>query len=158
MKRLFLLAIIYILGGSVSAQDCPMCGDWVGVYVGGKYDRSENRRVEANWKMYIRIKNNDGHYSVRVKERLADNSRDFIYWTDCNVYEVKGNKIILWEEFKDDDFHENVYYTIEYNHGILYFDGGIVYRTNYNSSGRVINKYEFSAMKPVTLYKEDDDW
>ena len=158
MKKITLLFVFLfgIMTATCFAQeDCKMCGDWVGVYESSKMHPTEDRLIPADWKMYIRIKKIDGFYNARVKTRIADNSMEYVYWTDWKMYQAYDNKIILRWEVKDDKVYDDVYFTLTYNQGILYFDGGTIHRTYYANKSKQTLPAPFS---PVTLYKEENDW
>lgn len=169
MKKALITLVCIICGLSASAQECTMCGDWVGVYSFPKYDKANDRLVDAQRKMFIRIKKNGEHYSVRIKTRYVDEPGDYVYLTEWELYSAYENKIVLkWEVGKSDNGGygydsfayslEVVYAAIEYRNGTLLFDGGTVYAQYYDKNGNLIKKNTYQFEKPFTLYKEDDDW
>ena len=168
-KLLFLILFCSTSIASVFAQECPMCGDWVGVFDYPRYDKSKDRLVSAQKKMVIRIRKNDDQYSVRIKTRYVDSPGEYVYWTDWKLHQAYENKIVLkWDVGKSDNGGygygsfaysiDVVYATIEYRNGTLLFDGGTAYAKYYDKNGNLIEKNTYQFEEPLTLYKEDDDW
>ena len=178
MKRILSLTLLYIAIATTSfAQECKMCGDWVGIYESSKPHPTEDRLIPADHKLYIRIKKVENNIIVRIKDRVADNSAEFWYMNDWKISDFSDNRIILvWDTGIDDNYGEGwgikdgrrcayrrdvVYASIELRQGILYFDGGTNYVTWYDSNDKIISTFNFPNHVPaknVTLYKDDDDW
>lgn len=158
-----------ICGLTLSAQECQLCGDWVGVYSYPKYDKTNDRLVDAQRKMVFRIQKNGEHYTIRIKTQYVDEPGKYVYLTEWKLDRVYENRIVLkWDVGKSDNGGygydgyaytlDVVYATIEYRDGTLFYDGGTVYSKYYNEKGRMIEKKEYQYENPIKLYKENDDW
>lgn len=180
MKKSLLIIAVFcsLFSMQLRAQECKICGDWVGVFEGSKMHPSEDRTVSAEYKLYIRIKKVDDNFIVRVKDRLADGSSEFVYAPECIVQNVTQNKISWYWDWGEDDnggygwgtekgvkiayVHCISYVSATLNNGILYYDGGKEVCKQCDRNGNVVSQYEKKNLYPtssrVALYKDDDDW
>lgn len=176
MKRLlFLVFVCHVCITNVFAQDCGLCGTWIGI----AHDTTLKEHPEtgnvmpADEKLYVRIKQINGNYQVRMKAQIADGSRPFSYLPECRVTSVDGNTIKWSQDWGgNDDSNQSTMQgvvvgrdtQIAYFTGIL-MDGvlrlsEIYIITYYDRQGRIITSKSFPVhySNGVTLYKEDDDW
>lgn len=101
------IALLTLLLGMVTipsaAQDCTICGDWIGHYYAPNFvDEDEDIHYE-DAKIYIRIKPNGESVFVRVKRELL--SRDTDYEDDNTVYyDITSPNSISWSYKTYTDF------------------------------------------------------
>ena len=176
MRKVLLVSLFSSMGIiTTMAQEPAICGDWNGVYTSWTIDKSygNRRRVDADYKRYIRIKLIDGNYTVRMKTRIADNSEPFNYWSECQIIE-SSERIIKWKmdlgsdyDWSPDAMHKGIlighadyykYCTVTLSNGTLKYSEHMLV-LYYDRQGREIDK-ENSPERTVgqSLYKEDSDW
>lgn len=159
------------------AQESAICGDWIGVYEGrtisDELDEDGDKRiVRADYKAYIRIKLLDGHYIVRMKTRIADESKSFYYEPDGKI-EYADESSITWVIDLGDDYDWSSTDKVEgirigHSHDIkrcrvVLANGVLGYSeeprtTYYDTQGRIITTKTWSWGKKFSLYKEESDW
>lgn len=102
MKKILLLSIFMLLSmTAVIAQEPAICGDWIGVYKDASISEdvdSEGSKyfIQKDYRRFIRVKLIDGHFTVRMKTRIADESSPFNYWPECQIIEA-NDRIIKWK-------------------------------------------------------------
>ena len=183
MKKEIITLVCIICGLTASAQDCPICGDWHGVYNGSYRDMTVDRLKDGIIKIHIRVKKNGDSYIVREKTEFPDGR---VVYSDFENYTFYNNQknpsFIGWEETNPDveykDKMEDGRYRYRYEYVLRYtivVEGGkMTYTTwvgvdKYVRSGPYYpdNHYgdfvpyperERKYEKKYSLYKEDDDW
>lgn len=157
------------------AQDSALCGDWIGIAheTALKEHPVTGNMIRVDEKLYIRIKQIDGKYQVRMKSQIADGSRPFSYLPECKVISVSEDMIRWsqdWGGNEDDDLRTELGVIVGKDSQTAYFtavltDGALklseVYKiTYYDKHGRVITTKTVLThySKGVTLYKEESDW
>ncbi len=171
---LLLIVAVFWIPIDANAQTSALCGDWIGVYEGTLPHPTEDRVVSADWKLYIRIKQIDGQYYVRMKTRIADESYPFWYQPECRVTSIDSNSISfsqLWCDDRGGDLgtekgiavgrdYQIARYKAVLTNGVLRLSGEYE-RTVYDRHGNIISTRCFHTneyMKGLNLYKEDSDW
>lgn len=179
MKNEFIIRTVillaFLLGMALiplRAQDCKMCGDWIGTYTISIPDPDpDGGMIDENVKMYVRIKRYGDDMSVRVKTHPVKDSNNIKYWSDCNITDLTNNSISFTSFVTDSNDWDNndringrvinkasysVICRLCYQNGKMvmsrhfhvdYFD-----RNNYWIDG---NDYAFET---ISLYLEEDDW
>lgn len=161
----------------VNGQQPVICGDWIGVYEGSKLsdeldEDGDKYIIPADYKMYIRIKIIDGHYIVRVKTRIADESGPFNYVPEGRVEYADENSIVWVEDYGDDyDWSSTAKeqgIRIGHSHDIkacrvTLANGVLRYSeeprtTYYDTQGRKITTKAWTWGRKISLYKEEPDW
>ena len=92
MKKIILINLVLLLCFTTAiAQQHAICGDWIGIAheTALKEHPVTGNMMRVDEKLYIRIKQIDGKYQVRMKSQIADGSRPFYYLPKC-VYEGEG--------------------------------------------------------------------
>lgn len=176
MKRALLLAFIALACVSIAgAQDCDLCGTWIGIaHEAALREHPETgNMMRVDEKLYIRIKQINGKYQVRMKAQIADGSRPFSYLPECKVTSVVGNTIKWIQDWEGNEGgnlgteqgivvgrdSQIAYFTAVLTDGVLKLSEEYII-TYYDRQGREITSKSFpvSYSKGVTLYKEDSDW
>lgn len=174
-KRLLVGVILSFCTNVVIAQQPAICGDWIGIAheTALKEYPVTGNMMRVDEKLYIRIKQIDGKYQVRMKSQIADGSRPFSYLPECKVTSVSENMIKWsqdWGSNEDDDLGTEQGVIVGKDSQIAYFtavltDGALKlseeYKiTYYDRHGRVIITKNFQThySKGVTPYKEESDW
>lgn len=157
------------------AQEPAICGDWIGIAHDAvlKEHSETGNLMRVDEKLYIRIKQIDGKFQVRMKSQIADGSRPFDYPPECKVTSVNGNTIKWsqdWGGNDDDDLGTEQGVVVGRDSQIAYFtavltDGELKLSeryivTYYDRNGSKITSKEYpgSYSKGVLLYKEESDW
>lgn len=175
MKRILLVNILSLLCMTmIKAQEPAICGDWIGVYKSWNIvnTNGDRRKVDADYKRYIRIKNIDGNYIVRMKTRIADNSDSFNYWSECQIVEA-NERMIKWKMDLGSDYdwspdaeqkgiligHADYYKicTVILSNGTLKYSENML-TIYYDKQGREFDKHRTPEMDKHSLYKDDTDW
>lgn len=172
MKKSIATFLFLVIGTIVSAQDCKMCGDWIGTYTIEVPDPNPDRGlIHENRKMFIRIKQYGNDKSVRVKTTPVKEPNDINYWSECEITNSTDNSISFTSFVAEDyDWDNNdktngrIIYKATYYWvcSINYYSGKIVlsrrfhvdYYDKYNSW---IDDHD-ASYETITLYQEDDDW
>lgn len=173
-KRLYLIVLSLLCLTTVMAQEPTICGDWVGIFEDWAIVNREGSKskIYKDYKRYIRIKLIDGHFTLRMKTRVADESSPFNYWPECQILEANDRKI-MWKMDLGSDYdwtpsaeHKGIpighvdyfkYCTVILSNGILkYSENMLVFY--YDRQGREIDKEQTPEGKAQSLYKEDSDW
>lgn len=169
----FLMSLISLI--KTMAQQPAICGDWIGIAheAALKEHPETGNMMKVDEKLYIRIKQIEGKYQVRMKAQIADGSRPVNYLPECKVTSVSNN-IIKWSQDwgsnDEDDLgteqgvvvgrdSQIAYFTAILTDGVLHLSEKYII-TYYDRQGRVITSKEFpvSYSKGVLLYKEESDW
>lgn len=90
MKKFFSGLILLMCAVSLFAQDCPICGDWGGVYTDG-----DGKNVKA----VINIKANGDEYIIRLKQVYCNGVvkyDDFTGYTFRVAYSNSDSTLIRW--------------------------------------------------------------
>ena len=126
MKRiLFLLTFFAMSLRYLSAQECPLCGDWQGSYYGYYVDnRNEKNQEYGNIKIIIRIKRNGDSFIVRKKTIYPDGRA---VYDDNHTVQYNPDKpdLIIWSHLFDTDYEKGMKWGSYYDK-INYFDAGQV--------------------------------
>lgn len=174
-KRLLVGVILSFCMNVVIAQQSAICGDWIGIAheTALKEHPVTGNMMRVDEKFYIRIKQIDGKYQVRMKSQIADGSRPFSSLPECKVISVTDEMIKWsqdWGSNEDDDLGTEQGVIVGKDSQIAYFtavltDGVLKlseeYKiTYYDRYGRVITTKTVPTgySKGVTLYKEESDW
>lgn len=181
MKKLLLLAIsCFVCVSFVLAQEPAICGDWIGVYKGFKMsddvdEDGDHYPVQTDYKAYLRIKIIDNRYTVRMKTRIADESKPFNYEPECRIENANENSI-TWVFDHGDDYDwspsaKEQGIRIGHSHSVtrcwvVLINGVLKYTdlyitTYYDKQGRIITTKQWdipSMRKSYNLYKDDKDW
>ncbi len=161
MKKLLLLLMFAFESCNLLAQDCNLCGTWIGVFRVFLDGDNTTKRLYIDIKKTYRDK-----YVVRVKEVYTynDQSSKTYYWHEC--MDVNANKnVITWKSFShqiddnEDGGYEKYYYvcTARVDNGILYFKQ-MVEGFYYGRNGEIIGEYNQPAYPTKELYKDEDNW
>lgn len=172
MKKAIICILSLFCITSTMAQEPAICGDWIGVYHSWDIEDGSKRKIDCDWKRYIRIKYIEGAYSVRMKTRRADESTPFIYWKECQVIE-SSNKMIKWEINLGSDYdwsssaqhngrligHADYYKycTVILSSGTLKYSEHML-TIYYDKHGGEIGRETTAEVDKHTLYKEESDW
>ena len=180
MRTILFTSILSLLFLTTAmAQEPAICGDWIGVYKGYKMSDKVNEDgehyppVQTDYKAYLRIKIIDNHYSVRMKTRIADESKPFEYEPDCQIVDA-NEKSITWIFDNGDDYdwsstakeqgikightHDITRCSVTLTNGILHYSELFI-TTYYDMQGREITTKQWNREnKTFSLYKEDKDW
>lgn len=176
MEKIIIAFVISWLNVATSiAQQPSICGDWIGIAKEAalKEHPQTGNMMRVDEKLYIRIKQIEGKYQVRMKAQIADGSRPVNYLPECKVTSVSNN-IIKWSQDwgsnDEDDLgteqgvvvgrdSQIAYFTAILTDGVLHLSEKYII-TYYDRQGRVITSKEFpvSYSKGVSLYKEENDW
>lgn len=184
MKKFILFILVCLAGVPLtSAQDCPLCGDWKGIY------QMETDKGTVTIKITLRIRENDGEYDVRRKSEYTDGS---VYYDNFEEYKMEYSEnepnFLGWYKFiySDDEpgyFRQKLYYE---NTDQVVYDRTYYYKTDvymvynatvkgnkmihkqwwaYNRMGKLSHSEEYYKLgtekeveRTYTLYKDDDDW
>jgi len=176
MKKVLLTTLFSLLCLTTAiAQESAICGDWIGIAreASMKEHPETGSIMRVDEKLYIRIKQNNGKYQVRMKAQIADGSRPFDYQPECQVTSVSENTIKWsqdWGSNDEDDLGREqgvvvardsqiAYFAAVLTDGVLHLSAKYII-TYYDRQGRIITSKEFpfSYSKGVTLYKEESDW
>ena len=154
------------------AQDCKMCGDWIGTYTISIPDPDpDGGMIDQHVKMYVRIKQFGEDLSVRVKSYPVDEPNNVKYWSDCEITNTTTSSI-SFTSYADDSYEWDntdkkngriIYKALYFRECVLdYYSGKIVlslhfhvdYYDRYNSW---IDGHDF-GYETITLYQDDEDW
>ncbi len=176
MRKVLLVSLLSLMSFiTTMAQQSAICGDWIGIAheAAFKEHPETGNMMRVDEKLYIRIKQIDGKFQVRMKTRIADESRPFNYLPECKVIFVNDN-VVKWSQDWGGNNEGNLgkeqgivvgrdsqiaYYTAVLTDGVLRLSEKYII-TYYDRQGRVITSKDFpsSYSKGVTLYKEESDW
>lgn len=94
-KRFIACTVLLLCMTTILAQESTICGDWIGIAheAALKEHPETGNMMRVDEKLYIRIKQIDGNYQVRMKAQITDGSRPFSYLPECKVTSVIGNTI-----------------------------------------------------------------
>lgn len=176
MKKILLVGFLSLLCMTIAmAQEPAICGDWIGVAheAALKHYPETGNAMKVDEKLYVRIKQINGKYQVRMKSQIADGSRPVGYLPECKVTAGSDNTIKWSQDWGSNDVDDLggekgvvvgrdsqiAYYTAVLTGGVLHLSAKYII-TYYDSQGRVITskEYPFNYSKGVTLYKEESDW
>lgn len=175
MRNIFVSIFSLLCITTAFAQEPAICGDWIGIAheAALKEHPETGNMMRVDKKLYIRIKQIDGKYQVRMKAQIADGSRPFSYPPECIVTSVNRNSIKWsqdWGGNEEDDLgreqgvvvgrdSQTAYFTAVLKDGALHLSEKYII-TYYDRQGRLITSKEFpsSYSKGVTLYTEESDW
>ena len=181
MNKTFLVFVMTLFCLTTAmAQEPAICGDWIGVYKGLKMsdevdEDGDHYPVSADYKAYIRIKLIDNNYTVRVKTRIADESKPFNYEPECLIEHADEHGITwIYDHGNDYDWsptakeqgirighsHSITRCWVTLTNGVLKYTD-LYITTYYDTQGREITtkKWDYPGMrKSYALYKEDKDW
>lgn len=172
MKKLLLFVLVIITYWMpVYAQDCKLCGDWIGSRSGqqmnssGKYDY-------GMFKDYIRIRKYGDEYKIKMKTTFPDHNWVMYETRALTILDADENSIYfaLAGSLEKEDFgYDQIvsYYLITYKNG--YINCSLVNQIDihYDENRNRIReentlKYvccrEPGGSNNMDLYKEDDDW
>lgn len=176
MKKIILINLVLLLCFTTAiAQQHAICGDWIGIAheTALKEHPVTGNMMRVDEKLYIRIKQIDGKYQVRMKSQIADGSRPFYYLPKCKVTSVSDNMIKWFQDWgsnEDDDLGTEQGVIVGKDSQTAYFtavltDGALKLTEEYKITyfdrhGRVITTKNFPThySKGVILYKEESDW
>lgn len=128
--------------------------------------------MEKNIKIYVRVKQHDNHFSVRVKTIPIIEPENINYWNECIVNNATDNTITFMSFSGDEldwtsDSKINgkkiarasywMVCTITYNHGELIFTDG-QYIKYWGIDDSLIGEQTIPSSVSIALYKDDDDW
>ena len=180
MKKYFACILSLLCITTAMAQEPAICGDWIGVYKGFKMsddvdEDGDHYPVQTDYKAYLRIKIIDNHYTVRMKTRIADDSKPFNYEPECRIENANENGITWVFDYGDDydwspsDTEQGI--RIGHSHSItrcwVVLTNGVLKYTDlhittyYDKQGRIITTKQWdipSMRKSYNLYKDDKDW
>lgn len=184
MKKVFILAITCIISGvDIFAQDCPICGDWHGVYNDVYLDANTDKPKDGNIKIHLRIRKNGDGYIVRKKRELPDGRILYDDFEDYTFTQKENDPNFLgWHEsnpeveYKDKMDDGRYFYRYEYVlRNNVYAEGNKMKHNwwlaidEYRRLGPYSPDFHFGDfcdfpveterrfLRTVTLYK-DDDW
>ena len=176
MRKELLVSLLSLMSFiTTMAQQSAICGDWIGIAheAALKEHPETGNMMRVDEKLYIRIKQIEGRYQVRMKTRIADESRPFNYLPECKVTSVSENAIKWsqdWGGNDEDDLgteqgvavgrdSQIAYFTAVLTDGVLKLSERYII-TYYDRRGNVITSKEYpvSYSKGVLLYKEESDW
>lgn len=171
-KTIFFLLLFLFFEAIATAQDCKMCGDWIGTYTISIPDpEPDGGMIDQNMKMLIRIKQYGDDMSIRVKTFPVNEPNDIKYWPDCEITNATDNSISFTSSAGDSfDWDNNdrkngrvinkaSYYCmciLDYRNGkiVLSRHFHVDYYDRYNS---YIDGRDY-GYETISLYQEDDDW
>ena len=175
MKKIIICILSLFSITSTMAQEPAICGDWIGIAreAALKEHPETGNLMRVDEKLYIRIKQINGKFQVRMKSQIADGSRPFDYLPECKVISMSGN-IIKWSQDwggndeSDLGMEQGVivgrdsqiaYFTAVLTDGVLKLSERYII-TYYDRKGNVITSKEYPVTysKGVMLYKEESDW
>lgn len=170
MKRLIFTALLFLFGlNYISAQDCPICGEWTSTFPVGMGEVTANR-------LHVLIRKAGDKYYVNVKTmRLLENGgEDPYYWNDCTVTQSNENSIswvslshIVTEDELDGDeringkriYSAKCFYvcsaTVE--NGVLHFSRTIRCDCK-GRDGNIIGYYRLTDMEEYDMFKDMNNW
>lgn len=182
MKKIIVLTSLCLLGLNISyAQDCKICGTWIGTYnsyyVNNPRTATSSAENYGTWKMYIRVTKNGDTYNIRIKREIVDINRVIYDDDDIQILEA-DDRSIYWMTTNSPspnydgndritDYSSNeIYYSLTYNNGHVHFlmEKAIVveYDRNLNITRRWDEGWGTTLKRPIyydlNLYNEDDNW
>lgn len=178
MKNEFIIRTVillaFLLGMALiplRAQDCKMCGDWIGTYTISIPDPDpDGGMIDENVKMYVRIKRYGDDMSVRVKTHPVKDPNNLRYF-DCSITNTTNNSISFTAFVGDDYDWDNtdkkngrIIYKASYYWVCLitYYSGKMVlsrhFRADYYDKYNSWIDAHDAGYETITLYQEDDDW
>lgn len=175
--RKIILPVVFLLGvlmlsQSLVAQDCKMCGDWIGTCsLDHEWDPVYKTMVKKTYRIFVRIKRVDENPIVRLKLIPTDGGETW-YQDPCNIEAFTTNSI-AWSVFirDDSDWDENDrlngiiigsakyyhYYEATYYSGYMHLTCKVVTKY-YSRSGDYIDLDSGPIHINTNVYKDDEDW
>ena len=173
MKKLFFLIICFfcIIHSPLLAQECVLCGDWIGSRQGQQLN-SSGEYDYGIFKDYVRIREYGDEYVIKMKTTFPDHN--------SVLYETREYTILDADEYsiyfklaeplytEDHGYHQVIgYYRITYRNGYINYSLVNQITVHYDNNRKLIReentlKYvccrELGSSNNMNLYKEDDDW
>lgn len=170
MKKKLLLNVFLLLTMTTAmAQNCDLCGTWMGNYKSQEYDETEGGMVYKTFKVFVRINKYGDDYRVRIKSHDVKNPSDVRYWEDCNIVETGDGYLRWYRKIEKRPFYVNGYvdsYTESELYDCVKNVGGVLQFTimdrhhmrTYDNHGNCVEEEDYYPSTNVLLYKEDLDW
>ena len=172
MKRiLFYILILFSIAYPMSAQECVLCGDWVGNFTDPYFPENDDV-VRVSFTRTIRITCKDDNYDVKMKTTRNDNN-DVRYYNGAQITHSDENSI-SWYYLLGSDYNwdsSDKFNGVTIGHVDFYrcceviIDQGVLKyieyhkRLYYNRSGHYIGEWKGSASYVSgILYKEEPNW
>ena len=173
MKKILLPLIVcffYAIYSPLPAQECKLCGDWVGTYPGSQKNKNTGEMDDGIYKEYIRIKKYGQEYKIWFKTEFPLHNYVRHDYDECTILRVDEESIYFKRTSPIERSGKGYFQTIEYCK-ITYRNGYIHYKLeaftliDYDMNRRIIRQ-EDDAIKyrakskcdDLDLFKEEDIW
>ena len=170
----FLILLLATIATQLAAQDCKICGDWIGIYKEQVPERGSDGEIDVVdkfVKIYIRINQYGEDLSIRVKTHPEKEPNELRYWSDC-VITNKTDNSISFKSIIDDDYdwdsndriNGHVIYKAVYS-GVCFLDfhngkmelSSRLHVDYYDKANYWIGGEDFKFFPKTTLF-QDNDW